>query len=44
VSYEDNAAGEDGVGGLVLSPEEEAFLLGLLEDAPAEEPVVEILP
>ena len=43
VSYEDNAAGEGGIGGLVLSPEEEAFLLALLEDAPAEEPVVEIL-
>ncbi len=44
VSYEDNAAGEGGIGGLVLTPEEEAFLLGLLDDAPAEEPALEILP
>ena len=39
-SYEDNAAGEDGIGGLVLSPEEEAFLQSLL-DGGGEEPPAE---
>lgn len=34
-SYEDNAAGEEGVGGLVLTPEEEAFFLSLLEGTEA---------
>jgi len=51
VSYEDNAAGEGGIGGLVVSPEEEAFLESLLyggdtpvEGSSAEEAVGSVLP